>query len=67
MSFISGNTAIDASCMDDAAKAGQPVHTDADFDHPTIPFACVVNVGLTRMHPGNGSTGKLTQPQCTSM
>lgn len=34
----------------------QPVHTDADFAHPTHPFAYVINIPLTRMTPDNGST-----------
>lgn len=34
----------------------QPVHTDADFDHPSHPFAYVVNVPLITMTPENGST-----------
>ncbi|PWN33532.1 phytanoyl-CoA dioxygenase [Meira miltonrushii] len=49
MSFISSNAAV-------KAKEGQPVHCDADFDHPSIPFAAVVNVGLIDMEPKNGST-----------
>ncbi|RSH87826.1 uncharacterized protein EHS24_000343 [Apiotrichum porosum] len=52
MSFISSNAAV-------KAEVGQPVHSDADFDHPSnleIPFAAVVNVGLIDMHPENGST-----------
>lgn len=34
----------------------QPVHSDADFAHPTHPFAYVVNVPLITMTPENGST-----------
>jgi ectoine hydroxylase-related dioxygenase (phytanoyl-CoA dioxygenase family) len=34
----------------------QPVHSDADFDHPRHPFALVVNVPLITMTPENGST-----------
>lgn len=34
----------------------QPVHADADFEHPSHPFALVVNVGLVDMIPENGST-----------
>jgi ectoine hydroxylase-related dioxygenase (phytanoyl-CoA dioxygenase family) len=34
----------------------QPVHSDADFDHPDHPFAYVVNVSLITMTPENGST-----------
>ncbi|BGP19756.1 hypothetical protein JCM10213_003602 [Rhodosporidiobolus nylandii] len=51
MAFLSGNTAVQ-----DAEGKGQPVHTDADFAHPEIPFACVLNVGLVEMTPENGST-----------
>ncbi|GAA6011997.1 hypothetical protein JCM10207_003453 [Rhodosporidiobolus poonsookiae] len=51
MSFISGNAAVQL----EGAK-GQPVHADSDWDHPKIPFACVVNVGLIDMTPENGST-----------
>ncbi|WWC87480.1 uncharacterized protein L201_002370 [Kwoniella dendrophila CBS 6074] len=49
MSFISSNAAV-------KAEVGQPVHADADFAHPSIPFATVVNVGLIDMMPENGST-----------
>ncbi|GFZ49295.1 hypothetical protein JCM24511_07414 [Saitozyma sp. JCM 24511] len=49
MSFVSANTAV-------KAEEGQPVHSDADFEHPKIPFAAVVNVGLVDMSPTNGST-----------
>ncbi|GAA5877407.1 hypothetical protein JCM1840_006090 [Sporobolomyces johnsonii] len=51
LSFLSGNTAVQST-----EGLGQPVHTDADFEHPKIPFACVVNVGLVDMRPENGST-----------
>jgi ectoine hydroxylase-related dioxygenase (phytanoyl-CoA dioxygenase family) len=34
----------------------QPVHSDADFKHPSHPFALVVNVPLVTMRPENGST-----------
>ncbi|KAF8579387.1 hypothetical protein K439DRAFT_1359683 [Ramaria rubella] len=49
MTFHSANTALKAT-------EGQPVHTDADFAHPKIPFALVVNTGLVDMKPQNGST-----------
>ena len=49
LSFISSNAAV-------KAEEGQPVHSDADFAHPPIPFAAVVNVGLVDMAPTNGST-----------
>jgi ectoine hydroxylase-related dioxygenase (phytanoyl-CoA dioxygenase family) len=34
----------------------QPVHSDADFAHPSHPFAHVINVPLITMTPENGST-----------
>lgn len=34
----------------------QPVHSDADFAHPSHPFALVVNVPLISMTPETGST-----------
>jgi ectoine hydroxylase-related dioxygenase (phytanoyl-CoA dioxygenase family) len=34
----------------------QPVHSDADFRHPSHCFALVVNVPLVTMRPDNGST-----------
>ncbi|TVY94360.1 Kanamycin B dioxygenase, partial [Lachnellula willkommii] len=34
----------------------QPVHSDADFEHPQCPFALVVNVPLVDMTPENGAT-----------
>jgi ectoine hydroxylase-related dioxygenase (phytanoyl-CoA dioxygenase family) len=34
----------------------QPIHSDADFEHPNCPFALVVNVPLVEMTPENGST-----------
>jgi ectoine hydroxylase-related dioxygenase (phytanoyl-CoA dioxygenase family) len=49
MTFLSGNTALKST-------QSQPVHCDADFDHPQIPFALVVNVPLVTMKPENGST-----------
>ncbi|KAJ7192094.1 hypothetical protein GGX14DRAFT_537785 [Mycena pura] len=51
LTFLSGNVA-----MPDLVGDGQPVHSDADFAHPNIPFACVVNVGLVDISPQNGST-----------
>ncbi|KDN47294.1 hypothetical protein RSAG8_03773, partial [Rhizoctonia solani AG-8 WAC10335] len=49
MTFCSGNTAL-------KSMERQPVHTDADFAQPSIPFALVVNCGLVEMTPENGST-----------
>jgi len=49
LTFNSANTAF-------RGTESQPVHTDADFDHPKIPFALVVNIGLVDMSPHNGST-----------
>lgn len=34
----------------------QPVHSDADFAHPSHPFALVVNIPLVTMKPENGTT-----------
>ena len=34
----------------------QPVHSDADFRHPSHTFALVVNVPLVAVEPKNGST-----------
>lgn len=39
-----------------ASPQRQPVHSDADFRHPTHPFALVVNVPLVSTMPENGST-----------
>lgn len=52
--FCSGNTAMPPTA--DCPPTSQPVHSDADFDHPTHPFAYVVNVPLIKMTPENGST-----------
>ena len=52
--FVSGNTALPPTAS--SPPASQPTHTDADFDHPSIPFALVVNVPLVTMTPENGST-----------
>jgi ectoine hydroxylase-related dioxygenase (phytanoyl-CoA dioxygenase family) len=40
----------------DSTPHRQPVHADADFAHPSHPFALVVNVPLVTMTPANGST-----------
>lgn len=42
--------------MPGAEPQRQPVHSDADFAHPSHPFALVVNVPLIGMRPENGST-----------
>lgn len=39
-----------------AGAQRQPVHSDADFAHPTHPFALVTNVPLVETRPDNGST-----------
>ncbi|KAH7398542.1 phytanoyl-CoA dioxygenase family protein [Pyrenochaeta sp. MPI-SDFR-AT-0127] len=52
--FVSGNTALPPT--ESSPPASQPTHTDADFDHPNIPFALVFNVPLVTMTPENGST-----------
>lgn len=51
---MSGNSAMPATA--EAAPERQPVHADADFQHPSHPFALVVNVGLIDMTPHTGST-----------
>ncbi|KAH7088834.1 hypothetical protein FB567DRAFT_318902 [Paraphoma chrysanthemicola] len=52
--FVSGNTALPPTEF--SPPASQPTHNDADFDHPSIPFAMVVNIPLVTMTPENGST-----------
>ncbi|EOA86762.1 uncharacterized protein SETTUDRAFT_88610 [Exserohilum turcica Et28A] len=52
--FVSGNTALPPT--EASPPVSQPTHNDADFDHPSIPFALVVNVPLVTMTPENGST-----------
>ncbi|PVI03180.1 phytanoyl-CoA dioxygenase family protein [Periconia macrospinosa] len=52
--FISGNTAFPPTAS--APPQSQPTHNDADFDHPQVPFALVINVPLVTMTPENGST-----------
>lgn len=52
--FCSGNTALPPTL--ETPPTSQPVHSDADFDHPAHPFALVVNVPLITMTPENGST-----------
>jgi ectoine hydroxylase-related dioxygenase (phytanoyl-CoA dioxygenase family) len=54
LSFLSGNTALPPT--PDSPPQSQPIHSDADIDHPNCPFALVVNVGLVDMTPENGST-----------
>ena len=52
--FCSGNTALPP--VEGSKPQRQPVHADADFAHPTHPFALVVNVPLIKFIPENGST-----------
>lgn len=52
--FCSGNSAMPPSPGTEPQR--QPVHADADFAHPTHPFALVVNVPLIKFTPENGST-----------
>ena len=52
--FCSGNSAMPP--LTGATAQRQPVHSDADFDHPSHPFALVTNVPLITMTPENGST-----------
>jgi ectoine hydroxylase-related dioxygenase (phytanoyl-CoA dioxygenase family) len=54
LSFVSGNSALPPT--PDSPPQSQPVHSDADFEHPNCPFALVVNVPLVEMTPENGST-----------
>lgn len=54
LTFCSGNTAMPPA--PDAPPQRQPVHSDADFAHPSHAFALVVNVPLVAMRPENGST-----------
>lgn len=52
--FCSANAAMPP--LPGSSPQRQPVHSDADFAHPTHPFALVVNVPLVTMTPSNGST-----------
>ncbi|KAF3023080.1 hypothetical protein E8E14_013130 [Neopestalotiopsis sp. 37M] len=52
--FCSANAAMPP--LPGAEPQRQPVHSDADFAHPSHPFALVVNVPLVTMTPENGST-----------
>ncbi|KAJ5210531.1 hypothetical protein N7491_010338 [Penicillium cf. griseofulvum] len=52
--FCSGNSAMPPTAEN--PPMSQPVHSDADFAHPTHPFAYVINVPLITMTPENGST-----------
>ncbi|KAG0652478.1 Kanamycin B dioxygenase [Hyphodiscus hymeniophilus] len=54
LSFISSNSALPPSPLYPPSR--QPVHSDADFSHPSSPFALVVNIPLITMTPENGST-----------
>jgi ectoine hydroxylase-related dioxygenase (phytanoyl-CoA dioxygenase family) len=54
LSFVSGNSALPPT--PESPPQSQPVHSDADFDHPQSPFALVVNVPLVQMTKENGST-----------
>ncbi|KAL2882314.1 hypothetical protein SGCOL_002050 [Colletotrichum sp. CLE4] len=55
--FCSANSAMppDPSTPDPTPQR-QPVHSDADFNHPSHPFALVINIPLVKMTPSNGST-----------
>ncbi|KAF4899365.1 Kanamycin B dioxygenase [Colletotrichum fructicola] len=52
--FCSANSAMPP--LPGASPQRQPVHSDADFDHPSHPFALVTNIPLVSMTPKNGST-----------
>jgi ectoine hydroxylase-related dioxygenase (phytanoyl-CoA dioxygenase family) len=47
--YANGNTALKAT-------GRQPVHSDAEFEHPTFPFAMVVNITLVDTSAENGAT-----------
>ncbi|KAK2614640.1 hypothetical protein N8I77_001448 [Diaporthe amygdali] len=52
--FCSANSAMPP--LLGASPQRQPVHSDADFDNPSHPFALVINIPLVTMTPENGST-----------
>ena len=52
--FCSGNSAMPPT--EGSKPQRQPVHADADFEHPSHPFALVINVPLIDFTPDNGST-----------
>lgn len=52
--FCSANSAMPP--LPGGSPKRQPVHSDADFNHPAHPFALVVNIPLITMAPENGST-----------
>jgi hypothetical protein len=52
--FCSGNSAMPPVSGSEPQR--QPVHADADFAHPSHPFALVVNVPMIDFTPENGST-----------
>ncbi|KAH8659965.1 hypothetical protein BX600DRAFT_482085 [Xylariales sp. PMI_506] len=54
LTFCSGNTAMPP--LPGSSPQRQPVHADADFAHPSHPFALVINVPLVTMTPSNGTT-----------
>ena len=54
LSFISGNSALPPT--EGETPKAQPTHSDADFQHPSSPFAMVINIPLIEMTPENGST-----------
>ncbi|KAH8749982.1 hypothetical protein BGZ57DRAFT_775717 [Hyaloscypha finlandica] len=47
--YANGNTAL-------RATGRQPVHSDCEFEHPTFPFAMVININLVDTSPENGAT-----------
>jgi len=47
--YANGNTALKAT-------GRQPVHSDAEFEHPMFPFAMVVNINLIDTDASNGAT-----------
>ena len=55
LSFLSGKSALPPT--PGSPPMSRPIiHLDANFEHPKIPFALVVNVPLVEMTPESGST-----------
>lgn len=54
LSFLSGNSALPPTAG--SPPMSQPIHSDADLEHPNCPFALVVNVPVVEVTPENGST-----------
>ncbi|KAJ5631655.1 uncharacterized protein N7484_011755 [Penicillium longicatenatum] len=63
--FCSGNTAMPPT--DEDPPISQPVHSDADFKHPSHPFAHVINVPLITMIPNGSTEIWLGTHKCTNL